>query len=1261
MSWVEEHRANGIITVWLDGVADSAESTGVTKWSSGNVSGMQLTAGTLSVGSNQNTSLTVTNMNQYDNDQDEDIMHDGDSGGSSGKLAVDDDSAYASDIIDILSGDTLTINNTGSEQLVADDVVINGTLAASGASAFTIAGSWDNNSVFTASTSTVTFTATSGTETIDNTGAGTHTFYALIFGQTSGSATWNLGSVLDVDNNLTISYGTLGMNGSNNITLGGNLQIDANGGYTSSTGTFTFDGTGTSTWTDSTSAVQNLGTVVIDGTTKTVNLGSSAKATQLSIGADDAFGLGSSGYTFSLTGSGTGVSRPFVNSGTLTSGTNSTFKFLGTTASDIQNATYDNLTLAPSGGSNPTYTLMAGTIATDNFIIGDGVNAVTIDWNTNDPTLNVEGNFTLSASTTWTKSTSATLTLMPDGTKTWTDSNSTKQDVGIVSIDNGKSTPIINLGSSVSATSVNIDTSMDAGPHELSHNGSNTLTLTGSTGSPLTISGGTFTASTGTVIFNGNGSITIEDTTYNNLTFNPVLTAGVGNITYTGGGATVIGGTWSVNPSGSANSLTYTFGGDITGNPVLTITRTGGSATSAVNTSGSGYALTATSIDIQTGGTFTANGSTVTLIGTSGSPLTATGTFTVGTSTVIFNGNGNITIENTTYNNLTFSPTLTAGVGNITYTGGGATVINSAWNVNPSGSRNILTYLLAGAITGNPTITITRTGLDASSVVDTDAVGNYPITATRLDIQADGDLIANNSGITLVGTSGTLFTLSGSGTFTAGSSIVTMNPDAAVTLTSGTFTGSNAFYTLELSPTITADRIYTFGAGAIEITGSFTIPPSDGCICVPFPILTVNMGASITESGSGTTIGAGNAPTVLNTTGSNYALTVAALTIGDFGTLTGNASAMDSNGTVTISSGGILTSTSGTFYIAGNYTNSGTFTHSNGAITLDGGAKQTLAGTITGAGAFYDLTITNSSGADDPGCGTSFTPSVDFNVATTVSNNYTIITPSVRVEYQSGATYTFTNINWNGQASGTRIFFRNSSLSSGTWLLKVTGTQTVSYVNVARSDASVSGGSTINATDGTSVDCNNNTNWDFTAAGSTITFDLDASVTDANTATPYVVAFGTISTSTVRRSGATQGINYIWIDIDTNASSGAVVTVVSSNASLKSTSVGGDTIPSSTGTMSAGTANYGLCLVAVSESAGGPLAKVSPYNGATCIDGAANTIGLVDGTARNILNTSGTTITAGRGQISVNSAVSAVTPAHSDYTDTLTFIATGTF
>ena len=167
--------------------------------------------------------------------------------------------------------------------------------------------------------------------------------------------------------------------------------------------------------------------------------------------------------------------------------------------------------------------------------------------------------------------------------------------------------------------------------------------------------------------------------------------------------------------------------------------------------------------------------------------------------------------------------------------------------------------------------------------------------------------------------------------------------------------------------------------------------------------------------------------------------------------------------------------------LGGNWTNSGTFTASTGTVILNGSALQTLSGTMTGSSAFYDLTITNTSGSVS-GCSTSFSPGIKFDADATSTGTYTINASSgnIYVEYKSLSTYIFNNIVWEGTASYT-IYFRNSILDDEYWLLKVTGTQNggVSYVNVARSDASVLGGSTIDADDGTNTNCNNNTNWNF--------------------------------------------------------------------------------------------------------------------------------------------------------------------------------------
>lgn len=180
---------------------------------------------------------------------------------------------------------------------------------------------------------------------------------------------------------------------------------------------------------------------------------------------------------------------------------------------------------------------------------------------------------------------------------------------------------------------------------------------------------------------------------------------------------------------------------------------------------------------------------------------------------------------------------------------------------------------------------------------------------------------------------------------------------------------------------------------------------------------------------------------------------------------------------------------------------------------------------------------------------------------------------------------------------------------------------------------------------------------------SALTFDLDTSVADGETNTPYSVALGTITVSDTRVSGSTDSINMIIAELDTNASGGAVVTVKNANGAngLASTSVPADDIDSADGTMADGTENYGLCVMSVTQTTG-TLAKASPYNSGTCATNSeTNDIQGLTTAGENILNTSAAPIAGAHAEIAVNAAISGVTIAHSDYTDTLTFIATGTF
>lgn len=176
-----------------------------------------------------------------------------------------------------------------------------------------------------------------------------------------------------------------------------------------------------------------------------------------------------------------------------------------------------------------------------------------------------------------------------------------------------------------------------------------------------------------------------------------------------------------------------------------------------------------------------------------------------------------------------------------------------------------------------------------------------------------------------------------------------------------------------------------------------------------------------------------------------------------------------------------------------------------------------------------------------------------------------------------------------------------------------------------------------------------------------ITFDLDTDTNPATENTASSVALGVISTSDTRVSGTADGVNFIIAEADTNATNGVVVTVANANGAngLVSTSVPADNINSIDNPMSAGTENYGLCVLTATLSG---FSRASPYNSGSCAaDSNTNDVQGLTTTGENILNSSTSPVYGAHAEISVNAAISNVTPAHSDYADTLTFIATPTF
>jgi hypothetical protein len=99
--------------------------------------------------------------------------------------------------------------------------------------------------------------------------------------------------------------------------------------------------------------------------------------------------------------------------------------------------------------------------------------------------------------------------------------------------------------------------------------------------------------------------------------------------------------------------------------------------------------------------------------------------------------------------------------------------------------------------------------------------------------------------------------------------------------------------------------------------------------------------------------------------------------------------------------------------------------------------------------------------------------------------------------------------------------------------------------------------------------------------------------------------------------------------------------------------------------MTAGTENYGLCAGArhgedLTNPVGGTMSTTSPFNGTCADDTAAGHVGHLTTSAQAVWSVDGPTQNAYQNLV-LKAAISPTTKAHSDYADTLTFVATGTF
>ena len=362
-------------------------------------------------------------------------------------------------------------------------------------------------------------------------------FYNLTFGEVSGTSVWQLQDALDVENTLTVAYGTLAR-GSENITVAGNLTTQANGLWTG-IGTTTFDGTSVGIWSDSSSPKQDIGYVVVNGVTKVVQLGSNVEAASITIGADDTFDLSTSNYDIVVNGN-------WINNHTFNP-RNGDVTFSGTTAGQVITVGGDNFYNLIFNGAGGSWSFTEGTLSINNDLtivtgtitLPTGTTTISGSFN------NSGGTFAHNNAMVYFNSSAAETLTLNGGTFTNAFYNVRFQGSGSWAFTEANATTTNQFR--IAQGNVTLP--------------SGTLTV----GDSFLNTGGTFTHNSGTVRFTSSGAETIDtNSSFNNLSF-----VGSGSWSFIDASVTALGDLIIDSGTLTLPSGTLSLGGSLSNNATL--------------------------------------------------------------------------------------------------------------------------------------------------------------------------------------------------------------------------------------------------------------------------------------------------------------------------------------------------------------------------------------------------------------------------------------------------------------------------------------------------------------------------------------------------------------------------------------------------------------------------------------------------------------------------------------------------------------------
>ncbi len=795
-------------------------------------------------------------------------------------------------------GATVTVGTGGID--------INGTFTM-GANAVSAGGSWDATGGAFTTTGTVTLTG-NGASTVDIISDG-DSFYDLDLSDSGAGTTFELEDALDVNNNLTITGGTLDTkSGENNSIAVGNNFSNASA-FTARSGTVTFDATDSgNTFNPGGSSFYGItfngsgGVWSLDTNALTVT-----NALTITAGTFDLNGvnLDATGATFSNTNNGTLRLQGGETVVLASDSDTGTVVYYGTGGPYVELAAgdaYKNLTFNGSGGVwtldanldvNGALTITDGTLDLGGFNLDNTTGSFS---NSNNGTLRLQGGETITALTMDTDSG----TVVYNGTGAYTDLEAGDAYYNLTFNGSGGSWTMD------AALDVNGDLTITDGTLAT---GGNNITLAGSWSKA-----GTFTHGNGTVTLDGAGGTTqtiVGDTTFYNLTATATTAR---TLAFTDGSTQTI-------PSGGALTLTGSSG------QLLTLVSTTDTANWNLNFNGATQTVQYADIDWSNSGAIqmracaSTDGGNNTNWSISGGACAA-GADITGTA---YSDEG---VTPLTGVNVSLSINGAAIVGSDTTDGSGVFGIT---NQSVADGDVITAYLDTGGVEAAVTVTLAAgagniTGLNIYQdrlIATHENAG--PLTNANLQT-------ANNNGDTDIDA---IYTIDGS-------DIVTMPA------------GKELF--IKASKTYTPGAAVTVGTGGIDINGTFTM----GANAVSAGGAWDATGGAFTSSGIVTLTGNGASTVDVISDGDSFNDLV--FNDGFAGTTFELEDALDVNNDLTITAGTLDTKTgeNNSIAVGNNFTNAGTFTARDGTVTFD--ATDSGNTFNPGVSSFYGLTFNGSGG-----------------------------------------------------------------------------------------------------------------------------------------------------------------------------------------------------------------------------------------------------------------------------------------------------------